>query len=178
MHLDIDAADKEYQCPVLYKMTKMLQGARTRAQLYNRDFNITIDDLLELYVEVCPILNLDILWHNTEKVRHGSPSLDRINNRKGYIRGNIHIISHRANSLKKDYLLVEWQKMKDYMEMCDGNPMVITDAHFKEYNGLDDIQQRNIRAALRRNQGIINISKDLEITVGQILNYLNRGLKL
>jgi hypothetical protein len=163
--------DVEYECPVLDKMTKMLSGSRKRAEHMNRDHDITLTDLFELYVEICPILGIDILWDNTEVVRHGSPSLDRVNNKKGYIKGNVQIISHRANSLKRDYLLVEWEKMRDYMQMCDGTPIVINDAYFKESPELSDHAQRRIRAGLKRGESIIEMSRDLEISIGCILKY-------
>jgi len=161
--------DKSYQCPVLSKMNTMLKSSIYRAKNKSWEHDLTLDHLVERYVEVCPILEIDLLWHNTGAVRHGSPSLDRINNKKGYIQGNVQIISHRANCLKKDYLLVEWEIMKNYMETCDGNPITITEKHFKEPCQLSEQQQRNIRAALKRNETVIQISKDFEITVSQIL---------
>ena len=163
--------DIEYQCPVLQKMTRMIVGSRKRAAEKDWDHDLTLPDLFELYVEICPILGIDILWDNTEVVRHGSPSLDRVNNKKGYVKGNVQIISHRANSLKKDYLLVEWEKMRDYMQMCDGTPIVIDDAYFKESSELSDHNKRRIRAGLKRGEDIVEMSKDLEITIGSILKY-------
>ena len=46
--------------------------------------------------------------------RFNSPALDRIDNTKGYIRGNVWVISHRANQMKVDAnieelkLFAEW----------------------------------------------------------------------
>jgi hypothetical protein len=147
----------------------MLGGSRSRAKHKGWEHDLDLDHMFELYLEICPILGIEILWENTEVVRHGSPSLDRINNTKGYIKGNVQIISHRANLLKKDYLLVEWEKMTNYMKMCDGNPIVITDEHFKESTTIDAFTERHIRAALKRNDQIEDISANFEIPIGEIL---------
>jgi len=161
--------DKGYECPVLKKMETMLYSSIKRAQVKNMDNDLTLDHLFSLYIEVCPILGININWRNCGHIVHGSPSLDRVNNKKGYTQGNVQIISHRANSIKRDYLLVEWEKMKSYMEMCDENPIVITEKHFNEPCQLSERQQIHIRGALKRNENIVQISKDHEVTIGQIL---------
>jgi len=112
-------------------MRGMLKGAESRAEERGREFNLDLDYIVSLYVEVCPILGIDLVWDNTGQIVHGSPSLDRVNNLKGYIKGNVQIVSHRANSLKRDYLLVEWEKIKRYME-SGGGFVTIEDEHFKD----------------------------------------------
>ena len=150
-------------------MKSMLGSSIKRARDKNWEHDLTLEHLLSLYLEVCPILGIEIKWDNSGTHCHGSPSLDRINNKKGYIQGNVQIISHRANSLKRDYLLVEWRKMEKYMEMCDGKPILITDEHFNEPYQLSEWQQRHIRGALKRNESVIQVSCDLEIPVSCIL---------
>lgn len=59
---------------------------------------------------VCPVLGLPLL-RTRGKVSPGSPSLDRIDNSKGYIRGNIRVISYRANSLKSNATIDEMTKV-------------------------------------------------------------------
>jgi len=161
--------DKDYCCTVTKKMKLMLKGSIIRAKDKHWEHDLTLEHLLSLYLEICPILGIEIKWDNSITHCHGSPSLDRINNKKGYIQGNVQIISHRANSLKKDYLLVEWAKMQKYMEMCDGKPIVITDEYFNEPCQLSEWQKRHIRGALKRNESVIQISRDLEISVSCIL---------
>jgi hypothetical protein len=45
---------------------------------------------------VCPVLGIPL----DRRDRAHTPSVDRVDNSKGYVRGNVHVISMRANSLK------------------------------------------------------------------------------
>lgn len=50
---------------------------------------------------LCPALGIQMSWGSAEG-RSTSPSLDRIVPSKGYVRGNVQWISHKANSIKSD----------------------------------------------------------------------------
>lgn len=82
----------------------LLRSAKKRAKDKNLDFNITINDF-EL-VNICPLLKIP-LTSNLEVALNNSYSLDRIDNSKGYIKGNVWVISKRANVLKGDASLEE-----------------------------------------------------------------------
>lgn len=58
------------------------------------DFNLTIDDII--IPEVCPYLNTNFIYGDSNK----GMSVDRIDNTKGYIKGNIEVISIQANRMK------------------------------------------------------------------------------
>jgi hypothetical protein len=170
--------DDEFLCPVTSKMRSMLKGAQTRARDNGREFDLDLDHLFQLYIEVCPILGIDILWENSGRVRHGSPSLDRVDNKQGYIKGNVQIISHRANSLKKDYLLVEWKRMEMYMSLCEGKPLEIVDDYFKEYEELSEEVYRDIRVNLKKNKSLVEMSEEMELSAGVLIKAirkLNKG---
>ena len=171
----MDQELKEYECPVLEKMKGLLRGAKGRARENGRDFDLDLDYLLNLYVEICPILHIRLVWDNKRISCLGSPSLDRVDNKKGYVKGNVQIISHRANSLKKDYLLVEWEKMTQYMSKCDGRPLEREDWHFAETT-ISEEQEKYIRAALKRGENTIDISQGMEISLGEVLK-IKRLLK-
>lgn len=75
----------------------LYQLARHRALKKGIQFNIEISDII--IPEICPILGLPIK-KAIDGNRDLSPSLDRIDNDKGYIKGNIQVISFKANAMK------------------------------------------------------------------------------
>jgi len=64
---------------------------------------------------VCPVLGLHLDWF-AEKRQENSPSFDRINPKLGYVKGNVQIISARANRIKNDGLAKEHRLIADYMD--------------------------------------------------------------
>ena len=80
----------------------LLNSAKRRAKDKKYKFNIEVSDIN--IPTMCPILDIPILRVYTEGKKAGptpnSPSLDRIDNNKGYIKGNIQVISHLANTMK------------------------------------------------------------------------------
>lgn len=74
--------------------------AKSRAKKRGIEFTITKEDIT--VPEFCPILGIK-LEVNSNLGKGGKPSsysLDRIDNTKGYIPGNVQVISHQANSMK------------------------------------------------------------------------------
>ncbi len=53
---------------------------------------------------------------NIGKPKANSPTIDRVDNTKGYIPGNVAVISYRANCLKRDSSLDELIKLVDYVK--------------------------------------------------------------
>ncbi len=65
----------------------------------------------------CPVFGIKLQFH---KGGHGrrygnTPSLDRIDNSKGYIPGNVKVISFRANRIKSDATKQEIKKLYKYI---------------------------------------------------------------
>lgn len=82
----------------------ILAGARKRAQYKGQEFDITIDDLV--LPTHCPVFGTEMRV-NAGKPGRDSFSIDRIDSSKGYIKGNVRIISKRANDLKSDMSIEE-----------------------------------------------------------------------
>jgi len=87
--------------------------AKKRAKKKNIEFSITSEDIPEI-PKICPVLGIPIIV-GKGKLTDNSPSIDRINNNKGYTKGNIRIISYRANRLKNDATIEEIRRiLEDY----------------------------------------------------------------
>jgi hypothetical protein len=75
-------------------------GARRRAKEKGLDFNIDIEDII--IPTCCPYLGHPLKLVQSGQARFDSATLDRIDSSKGYIKGNIQVISRRANMMKND----------------------------------------------------------------------------
>lgn len=97
-------------------VTYILRNARRRARIQGVPFNITKTDIV--IPDVCPILGIPITinsyYNDGRKGWGNSPSLDRIIPEKGYVPGNIHVISLRANRIKCDATLEELRLIYEY----------------------------------------------------------------
>ena len=91
-----------------------------------QEFDIDEEYLKQFDIDTCPILEIPIQW-NIGKYRgqglakagqcwqsNDSKSIDRIDSTKGYIKGNVLIVSWRANKLKGDATLEEMVKMGEW----------------------------------------------------------------
>jgi len=92
----------------------MVRRARSRAAKLGIDFDLTEADLLPL-PEACPILGKP-LRASTGPQDPWAYSLDRINNDRGYVPGNVAVMSYRANRLKNDGTGDEHQQIADWMK--------------------------------------------------------------
>ena len=77
----------------------MLANARQRASDRGQPCTITEADIV--IPSHCPLLGAP-LQAQLGLLGSNSPSLDRIDSSKGYVPGNVWVISHKANSMKRD----------------------------------------------------------------------------
>lgn len=90
------------------KPARLWSAAKIRAKQHGLDFNIEVADVI--IPPKCPILGIDIIpSKDSQGPSDHSPSVDRINNDFGYVKGNVRVISYRANSLKSDGRLAEFK---------------------------------------------------------------------
>lgn len=77
----------------------LLSQAKSRSNRNGLGFNLELSDII--IPDKCPILNVK-LKRGVGKKDKQSPSIDRIDNSKGYITGNVRVISYLANHMKAD----------------------------------------------------------------------------
>ena len=74
---------------------KLWYRAKRRALIKKLEFSLDLNDIE--VPEKCPVFGVEML-QNSEY----APSLDRIDSSKGYVKGNIQVISTKANTIKNN----------------------------------------------------------------------------
>ena len=98
---------------------RLLNSARARAKRYGLEFNITEEDIF--IPSHCPLLGIELQVAEGKRASKSfSPSLDRFDPSKGYIKGNVWVISHKANTMKNDATLKELQKLVNNLKKYTG----------------------------------------------------------
>lgn len=90
----------------------MMNKLRQRAKKAGLEFNLKPEDIN--IPEYCPILGLKL--STQDGLTANTPSVDRIDNTKGYLPDNIRVISYRANGLKSNMNKETLQKLIDYID--------------------------------------------------------------
>ena len=88
----------------------LLKHAKHRAKKRNLEFNLTKDDIV--IPEVCPVLGIEIRPFDF----HHSPSIDRIDNTRGYTKDNIIVVSFKANQYKGAANIKDLRKVVEFYE--------------------------------------------------------------
>lgn len=77
----------------------LYENVKRRARQTKMIFELELCDIF--IPDRCPILDIPLFFSEGKKTDN-TPSLDRIDNNKGYVKGNIRVISFRANALKSN----------------------------------------------------------------------------
>lgn len=92
----------------------ILNRAKERAARNGIPFDLSIDDFD--IPEKCPVLGIPLKMHDKQGGTYNSPSLDKHIPELGYIRGNVSVISKRANMIKHDASYEEVLAVAKYLK--------------------------------------------------------------
>lgn len=89
---------------------KLVQWAKQRAKRTGVEFDLTHDDVT--VPDLCPVFGTPLVPGDGDN----APTLDRIRNTEGYVRGNVVVVSMRANRMKSDSSVAELRALADFYE--------------------------------------------------------------
>ena len=92
--LDVESMFKSY---LNFKFKQLLNQKKNYCLKNNIDFDLSVDDIE--FPSHCPVLGIELNYFS-EIISNNSPSLDRFDPNGGYVKGNVILISMRANRLK------------------------------------------------------------------------------
>lgn len=102
---------------------RCLYAIKQSAKRRGIEFNLTKEYLESIWTDVCPIFGIKMVI-NEGKAKDNSYSLDRIDSNKGYVEGNVMVISYRANVIKSMGTAEEHQKIASFLESRRTLPVI------------------------------------------------------
>lgn len=102
------------------RLRMLVKQARSNAKRDGNYFDLKVEDLT--VPPLCPVLGI-LLQFDGPPFSPWLPSLDRMKPELGYVKGNVRVISWRANRLKADCKnSEELRAIADYMDGIDRHP--------------------------------------------------------
>lgn len=110
-----NSESREYRLATYTK--RWLSYVKTRARKNGVEFSLVVEDIV--IPEVCPVLGIPLIPCARNHGERGptepnSPTIDRIDNSKGYTKDNVVVVSWRANRLKNNATLEEMRMISDF----------------------------------------------------------------
>lgn len=95
-------------------LTQRIASKRNHAKAVGVDFDLTISDLYPL-PETCPVLGIPLNYGTGSRgAADNAMSIDRIDPNLGYVKGNIVMVSQRANRIKNDATVDELRRIYEF----------------------------------------------------------------
>jgi len=130
----------DYLSRVLSGLNSKLTDSRKRADQMGFGFNITLSHLVELWIQQqgrCTVTGV-VLSFETGSLQHKNPravSCDRIVNSRGYVRGNVRLLTHWANNAKSTWAETVFETMIEEIANTKRNQMPrCSGLRFSHYN--------------------------------------------
>ena len=90
---------------------QLLYNLKCKCRRRGLDFDLALEDLK--IPGRCPVLGIPLEWSKGQRTDN-TPSIDRIDNGRGYVKDNVIIVSWRANRLKSDATIEELRRLAKF----------------------------------------------------------------
>ena len=77
--------------------------AKRRAEKAGVPFDLTVDDIMEVTGDECPVFKTPFLFLGNRHSVPESATIDRLRSEAGYVKENIVIVSNKANLIKNGF---------------------------------------------------------------------------
>lgn len=105
--------DYEWRKSDIYKaMREKFRNKKANAKSKGIEFTVPFGELE--FPEYCPVLGIPIDYFAEGNRSENSPSFDRVDSSKGYVSGNVVVVSWRANRIKNDGTPEEHYKIAQF----------------------------------------------------------------
>ena len=78
-------------------------------------FDLTVAYIVSIMTDTCPVFGTEFKWIGNGSIQPTSANIDRIDPAKGYVAGNLVIISSKANNIKSAYKSADLYKVADWL---------------------------------------------------------------
>lgn len=114
----------------------IVNSAKNRAKKRGWAFNITPEWVLSQYTGICPVFGIPL--KRNKGLADDSPTLDRVDNSRGYTKDNVIIVSMKANRSKNSLSLNEIEQLFNYYRThhAHSNPGASPRAYCNQVNAL------------------------------------------
>jgi hypothetical protein len=99
---------------ISWRKKRLFNLLKNRALRKNIPFEIKYNDIV--WNTHCPVFGYELIYDNLNNPKNESASFDKVDPTLGYVKGNVIIISHRANWLKQDSNIEQLEKIIKYMK--------------------------------------------------------------
>jgi hypothetical protein len=97
-----------------WRKQRLFKGLKNKAKRENIPFNLEYSDII--WPDTCPVFGCALQYDTLGKPNDNSASFDKVIPKLGYVKGNVRVISHRANWLKQDSTIEQLENIIHYMK--------------------------------------------------------------
>lgn len=93
-----------------------VNGSKKRARLSNVPHDIDATYIFTITSDLCPVFGTPFIYTGNKVQTPESPSIDQLIPGAGYVRGNVVVISSKANNIKSAYSAADVAKVAHWMK--------------------------------------------------------------